>query len=190
MKTFANIKNKLGLWALVGALFTGPALAETADTSVIQTTDKMQLQWHEWDKFRDINEGRHDTATKFRERVFQQLGDTIAENAAQLPEGYILQMLVIDLDLAGDTSAQTRAGMSGVRVYNRGFAPAMSFKFAVLDAQQKVVIDGAESIYNRNYLSSRAASSFRTDSLAYDKEIINSWFRDTLLPEVEKRAAK
>ncbi|GGA85379.1 hypothetical protein GCM10011369_29250 [Neiella marina] len=186
MKSLTNMTGKwVALVIMAGALMSGAALAQEQETTVTQLTDNMQLQWHEWHNYRDINEGRHATATKYRTNVFKQLGDTIAANAAKLPEGYKLQMLVTDLDLAGDTSAKTQAGMRGVRVYDRAYSPAISFKFAVLDSTNSVVLEGAEALNNRNYLHSGGAYNFNQDKLAYDKSLIEQWFRRSLLPQVD-----
>ncbi|MBW8192143.1 DUF3016 domain-containing protein [Neiella marina] len=188
MKLSTRIQSVCGALAIVmTTLVSGAASADeqSMENSVSHTTDKMQLQWHEWDNYRDINEGRHETATKFRTRVFAELGETIATNADKLPDGWILQMLVIDVDLAGDTSAQTAAGMRGLRVFKHGFNPAMSIKYAVLDEQQNVVIEGAEVLSNRNYMNGKGSFAFNRDKLAYDKEIIDSWFADELLPAVD-----
>ncbi|MBD1388770.1 DUF3016 domain-containing protein [Neiella sp. HB171785] len=181
------MKSKLGVLILVaGAFCSGSALASDQQNVVTQVTDKMQLQWQDWHEYVDIRENYDETPPSFRQRVFKSLGDNIAENAEKLPQGYILQLLVVDLDLAGDASAKTQAGVLGVRVFDQGFAPAISFKFAVLDADGKVVLDGSEQLRNRNFLNGRGSMRFDHDRLAYDKELINTWFSKQVLPAVSQ----
>jgi hypothetical protein len=135
--------------------------------------DKLDLQFIAPEKFSDIGHGGYD-----RDRNLKTLSDYLQTLAAQLPEGQTLKLEVLDIDLAGEL--RPRAAQE-VRVL-RGTVdwPQMKLRYTLMQ-DGAVLKTGEAQLSDLGYLDHLRARDSSYGDLAYDKRMLQDWFRKTLL---------
>ena len=148
---------------LSGLFFSSVSLAATSEVT-----------WTEPDKYRDVHPG-NGHKKQFRERTFKNFDKHFAKLAAKLPEGQVLKIDVTDVDLAGDVN---HGGVNRIRVIKDIFFPRMKFSFQLVNADGSVEVSGDAELKDMSFL--RGTHQKRnTDSLAYEKNMIDKWFNKT-----------
>jgi hypothetical protein len=132
---------------------------------------KLDLQFITPEKFSDIGHGGYD-----RERNLKTLSDCLQTLAAQLPEGQVLKLEVLDIDLAGEL--RPRATQE-VRVM-RGTVdwPQMTLRYT-LTQNGAALKSGEAQLSDLGYLGTLRARDAAGGELAYDKRMLQDWFRKT-----------
>ncbi|GAA5134817.1 DUF3016 domain-containing protein [Thalassotalea piscium] len=133
-----------------------------------------QVVWQNPDKYRDVDAG-DGHRTKFKERTFSQLEQHFNKLAEQLPQGYMLKIEVSDLDLAGDVN---QGGINRLRIVKDIFYPRIDFSYQLLSADKVVVSENEIKLKDMNFLM-RNSSRYNSSSLAHEKKMLDSWFKDT-----------
>lgn len=113
-----------------------------------------------------------------RQAVLKDLTGHFAKLASRLPPGQDLNVEVLDIDLAGYVWP-ARWGGNEIRVV-RGMAdwPHMRLRYTITQIGQ-VLKSGEEDLQNMSY-SDRASRYFSSDSLRYEKQMIDDWFRNRI----------
>ncbi len=151
--------------AALGGLLLLAAGAAAAGVSVTFT---------EPDKFADVP-----FSSIERARVLDDLSRHISKLASKLPAGQELKIEVLDIDLAGRIDPNTR-GRDDLRVLQGGADwPQMRLRYS-LQQDGKVLKAGEERLSDMNYLN-RPGYLGNDTSLRYEKQMLESWFRSTLL---------
>ena len=179
--------NKVLTLSSIAALLMSPlALAETSDES--EQPDRVEIEWQNPKKFSDVR-AASGSNKKYRENTFKQLEKYLEKLATKLPEGQQLKITVTDLDLAGKVWPGHFVGVdttSDVRMIKRIDFPSMDFSYQLLNAEGQVLQEGTEEIKDMSF-QDRANRHFKNDSLRYEKNMLNDWFRKTLLkPQAEE----
>jgi hypothetical protein len=110
-----------------------------------------------------------------RAQVLADLSSHFGALAAKLPAGQEMNVEVLDLDLAGRNWPGIW-GARDLRVLEGGADwPHMKFRYTITEGG-KVLKSGEEIVQNMDYLwrLNRYSSS---DSLRYEKQMLDSWFR-------------
>lgn len=113
-----------------------------------------------------------------REDVLKDLRAHFDKLAAKLPAGQQLNVEVTDVDLAGRTWPSRFSGRD-IRILNGGADwPRISLRYTITQDGQ-VVKSGQEDLADMSYLQhmTRFASD---DSLAYEKRMLDRWFRERI----------
>jgi len=120
-----------------------------------------------------------------RERVLKDFSDYFATLNAKLPPGQNLKIEVLDIDLAGRMWPR-RNGGEDIRILNGGADwPRMRLHYT-LEQDGKVLRSGDEQVSNMSYMQgiSRYGDS---DTLRYEKQMLDDWFNKAIVPKVAKR---
>lgn len=123
------------------------------------------------DNFRDMPMAPSDRADILKELTehFESLGK-------DLPPGYDLRVEVLDLDLAGELRPNFR-GHNDIRILRGGADwPRMQVRYT-LEANGQVISRGEDALSDMNYLN-RSPRYAETDTLRYEKRMINEWFKE------------
>ncbi len=111
-----------------------------------------------------------------RERVLDELKTHILSMARHyLAPGQTLEIHVTDIDLAGDFEPWRGIEFDHIRILKEIYPPRMSLEFRLVDAQGKVLNEGKRRLQNLAYLMGLGMPT--SDSLRYDKDLINDWLR-------------
>lgn len=136
---------------------------------------QIDISFENVDKYTDIDSGR-ESQKRYTERVLHRVGEFFGDVAAKLPEDNTLQIVVNNIDLAGDTRFGS-GELWDVRLMTDLYSPWMTFDAKVLDASGTVRYEASEKIRDFNYLSRGPHANREFD---YEKHMIKRWGRDML----------
>ncbi|NNG24787.1 DUF3016 domain-containing protein [Telluria aromaticivorans] len=158
------MKSSIGKLALAGLLALGAGAASAGVT----------VNYVESDKFADLP-----FAPWEREEVLRDLADHFAKLGKALPPGVDLKVDITEIDLAGREYPNARSGRE-LRVLN-GMAdwPMIELRYT-LTSNGQVVGSGSERLSDMSYLN-RISRFSDSDSLRYEKRMIDDWFNKTIL---------
>ena len=165
------MKTKLLLTALIGLLATGAALAAKAD----KPASPVEVTFIAPEKFTEAKEGARDSE-RGRDALLDQLKTHLVATAAHyLATGQRLEIMVTDVDLAGDFEPWRGPNFDDIRILKDLFPPRVNLEFRLLGADGKVVSEGKRQLRDVGYLQSVALPT--TDPLRYDKQMLSDWLR-------------
>ena len=133
-----------------------------------QATGSVEVQWLKPETYTDA--GRSSTD---RERVMQTLGAHLQKLGQQLPPGQVLKLAITDLDLAGEIDLFRWHDLRVLR--GRTDWPRMSLRYA-LSADGRPLKSGEAQLQDMSYLFSPLLS-MRQEDLAFEKRMLNQWFK-------------
>lgn len=136
---------------------------------------KTEVVWKDYENYRDIRESSM-TRDKFRDQVFTTFEEHFAELAKKLPENYTLKIEVTDVDLAGDTRV---ASIHEMRVVKSIYPPSMKLTYQLLDDKGLQIKANDEEIRDLGFLSKSLPIKYRHKSFAYERNMLDDWFRKT-----------
>jgi hypothetical protein len=130
------------------------------------------------ENFTDVKDGEFAT-DKGRDAILARIRDYLVERTASLlPEGDRLTVTFTDIDLAGDFEPWRGPQWGDVRIIKDIYPPAFKFSYAVTDPSGRVVKQGSEDIRDLNFQMRVTIDT--TDTLRYEKDILDDWARSTL----------
>jgi hypothetical protein len=137
---------------------------------------------------RPSNESRK----KFREATFEHLNEYMNKLASALPEDQKLLMKVSDLDLAGQVWPISYLGLghggSDVRIVKNIDIPRINFSYQLLTQSGQVVKQAEVKLKDMSFLD-RSNRSFKSDSLRYEKNMLQRWFKKEFGTHIAKETA-
>lgn len=120
-----------------------------------------------------------------RERVLKDFSNYFESWNARLPAGQSLKIEVLDIDLAGRMWPR-RNGGEDIRVLNDGADwPRMRLHYT-LEQNGQTLRSGDEQLSNMSYMQ-RINRYWETDTLRYEKQMLDEWFDKTIVPKVAAR---
>jgi len=162
-----RLLNKTVLAAVLALLASSAAWAEVT------------VSYVKPEEFTDIDRSPID-----RENTLKNFTDYFKSLEKKLPAGQSLKIEVLDIDLAGRLYPR-RAG-SEIRIMNGGADwPHMHLKYT-LEQDGQVLRSGDEQLSNMDY-QGRIGAYFDSDPLRYEKQMLDDWFKKTIVPQVAKR---
>ena len=130
------------------------------------------------ENFTDVKDGDL-PSDRGRDAILARIRDYLVERTdTLLPVGDRLTITFTDIDLAGDFEPWRGLRWSDVRVVKSIYPPAFKFSYSVTDAAGRVVKQGAEDIRDLNFQTRMTIDA--SDSLHYEKDILDDWARSTL----------
>jgi len=141
---------------------------------------ELTLEWRHPDSYRDIRApGDHSTAD-YRQRVFDELGAELRRLASGLPARQRLELVVIDLDLAGELKHRGNMAYPGVRVETTDgrYPPRMQIEYRLLDADGSVLAAGDDRLEGSRMPGSRSPAGQRRKAFESEKQMLEGWFRE------------
>jgi len=157
MKT-STLVTVLGLFA--GVLSAEPAAAVTVD-------------FVDTDNFTDFTNS-YSFPDRGQDKIIENLSEYITTRAERkLPAGFSLQVVVTDVDMAGEFEPWRSSSSSDVRIVKDLYPPRINLSFRVVNAQGAVVAEGNRKLRDMGFMySGRALDS---DPLKYEKKLLDRW---------------
>ena len=166
------MKHATRFW-IAAALLLAAAGAASAGT--------VSVKYQDMDKYMDVpimEQGRAEMLKQFTEH-FQRL-------AQHLPAKQHLNITVTDIDLAGRVEPHRRHFIDDVRILRGGADwPSMQIQYT-LQQNGQVIKSGDEHVANMMYLN--RINRYDNDSLRYEKQMLDDWFREKFEPPKVSRA--
>jgi hypothetical protein len=114
-----------------------------------------------------------------RERTQRQLAAHFDRLARRLPDGQVLKVAMLDIDLAGELDT---LAFDHVRVLGRlPDRPRLAMSFQVL-AGDRVLEQGETVLTDSAYLE-RGPGRYRDQPLAYERRLLDDWFAAQVAPK-------
>ncbi|EDY84099.1 hypothetical protein VDG1235_3728 [Verrucomicrobiia bacterium DG1235] len=154
------------------------AAAYSTNAYAVKTEEsqiELRIQFEDSDHYTDIDNdyGRTD---KRAESVLKSVKNAFQKSANKyLPDGYILEVVITDIDLAGDRSPLTST-YGDYRVYKSIFPPRINFSYAVYDPSEKLIASGTTRESDIGYTFKFRGPWIRSDEKApYVTELVRGW---------------
>jgi|HubBroStandDraft_1064217.scaffolds.fasta_scaffold146527_2 DUF3016 family protein len=168
MKTLRLFSTALAM-AAACALHAADAAKGAARTEVI---------FDHPENFTDVKDSNFPT-DKGRDAILARIREYLVYCTSRLvPDGDKLTVTFTDIDLAGDFEPWRGPQWDDVRIVKAIYPPAFKFSYMVTDSAGRVVKQGAEDIRDMNFQTRVTIDT--SDSLRYEKAILDDWARETL----------
>lgn len=148
------------------------------------TNGRVNIEWQNPKSYTDIRPSNQ-SKKRFQEATFKKIEKFLEKLAGKLPEGQKLKMTVTDLDLAGHVWPGHMAGMNNtqdIRVIKRVDFPRMNFSYTLVDENGKMLKSGEEKLKDMSF-QSHNLGRIHSDGLRYEKNMLEHWFKKTLVPK-------
>ncbi|TDK23177.1 DUF3016 domain-containing protein [Luteimonas aestuarii] len=174
------------------------ALAATAaDARVRNVTDAdaprslsadgpVAVQWNDPAGFTELKFSGNRWESQRGNWVFQLADHLRKEAEKRLPEGERLEVTINDIDRAGRYEPGRGIHMDSIRIMRDFYPPMMDLTFTRYDAAGNVVDEGERRLRDTMYLSN-ASIGRSSDSLRYEKQMIDDWLRRELGQRIATR---
>jgi len=136
----------------------------------------VNIQWQHPDKYTDVQAGEG-SQQAFQKRVFSQLDKHFAKLAKKLPADQQLNIKVTNLDLAGDVNF---GNAQRIRIVRDIFIPRMVLSYQLLDSSGKTLKKQQVKLQDLSFMNN-ISLKYQNDSLGYEKNMIDNWFKKTFL---------
>lgn len=150
--------------------------ARAADVAV--SAPRVDVVFDHPENFTDVKDSNFPT-DKGRDAILSRIRDfLVRESTRYLPAGDALTITFSDIDLAGDFEPWRGARWDDVRIVKDIYPPAFKFTYLVTDPSGRIVRQGSENIRDLDFQVRLVPDT--TDTLRYEKDILNDWVRSTL----------
>ncbi|QQX82637.1 DUF3016 domain-containing protein [Shewanella sp. KX20019] len=155
--------------------------ADEAIANPVTENGIVKVEWQEPKSFRDVESGS-EIQSRFEKRTFEELTKNLNKEAAKiLKPNQKLEMVVTDLDLAGDVRPTFGATVNDLRVVKDLYPPRITFSYRVIEGD-RVIIAGNEKLTDLNFMNSIHKNSTRPNR--YENALLTSWLKDTIKPKL------
>lgn len=135
-------------------------------------TGKVEVKAAEPDKFFDIG-----ISTIARERNLQTLTEFLQKLGAQLPDGQVLTVELLDVDLAGHVNPMC---VQEIRVVRGGADwPKITLRYTLQDGSTTLK-SGEERLVDINYATHGRSARYANRELGYEMRMLQRWFDETI----------
>lgn len=93
----------------------------------------------------------------------------------RLPPSYRAEVVITDVDMAGEFEPWRRSGFDDVRIVKDLYPPRINLSFRVVNAAGETVLNGDRKLRDLNFMY--AARPLNSDPLRHEKELLAKWIR-------------
>lgn len=138
----------------------------------------VNVTWQDPDNYADVRPG-NETRDGFRERVFKDLDEVFAKNAKKLPDDLQLDLIVTNLDLAGDTLGYYTSSGYEIRIVKDIYWPRMSLTYSLKNKEGVEISSGKADLADMSFLFSQQLS-ITNSGFRFEEKMINNWFKSQI----------
>ncbi|MBT1444163.1 DUF3016 domain-containing protein [Shewanella sp. JM162201] len=168
---------------LVAGLFVAGSTmaADDASTNPVTEDGSVKITWQEPKKFRDVKSSG-EVQSRYENRMFETLTKELNKQASKsLKANQKLELVVTDVDLAGDVRPTFGATANDLRIVKEIYPPRMTFSYQVLDGDQ-VVIAGDEKLSNLNFMND--IRPVNDKPFMHESRLLTQWFDKQVAPKL------
>jgi len=166
---------------VMNTLFLIFAVLSTALVSATVHAAKVEVKWDDVKSFTDI-EAVNSRQDRFEQSVVEGLTEHLMKLGEQLPSDHQLNLTIHDVDLTGRVEPTFGDYVrTHQRVLDDLSYPKLVMTYEYVDGQG-TVMSSAKMVELKNLAPTstrRSAMASGRDSLYYEKELLNRWFKDT-----------
>lgn len=144
------------------------------------------VQWTDPSAFSDIRLSGNRWEARRGDWV-EQIAHYVRQRAErELPAGSTLDVTIRDIRRAGMYEPWHGPRMDHVRIIKDHYPPRIDLDFVLRGAGGNVIAEGPRELRDMGFLS-RAATTMNSDSLRYEKQLVDDWLRRDLRPAIAQR---
>ncbi|QFU24608.1 DUF3016 domain-containing protein [Shewanella eurypsychrophilus] len=164
-----------------GAALSGIAVAEEVVENPVTEQGMVKITWQDPKSFRDVK-AASDIQSRYEARTFETLTKNLNKEAGKIlkPEQK-LEMIVTDLDLAGDVRPTFGATMNDIRVIQDIYPPRITFSYSILEGD-KVVMVGDEKLTDLGFM--HTVGRMNDKPLRFEDKLLADWMKKTVKPKL------
>jgi len=173
---------KLTYILLAGVLTSTAAIAadEIVENPVTEQ-GMVKIEWQEPKNFRDVK-AVGDIQSRYEKRTFELLTKNLNKEAGKtLKSEQKLEMLVTELDLAGDVRPTFGATMNDIRLVEELYPPRITFSYKILEGD-KVIMAGDEKLTDMGFMQRVGRASDKP--MRYESKMLADWLKKTVEPKL------
>ncbi len=161
----------------VAVLLLSALLAATASAG------EVKVEYKDYKKFTDMKPAS-EARGSFEKRTMASFDKIFADLAKKLPEGYSWNVVVTDIDLAGDVNHMITQTGQQIRVIKDIFIPRVNFSYTLLDQNKVVVAEETELKLKDMGFMTRASNTRANEANEHERVMLERWFKDKIQPAV------
>ena len=166
----------VSLAIVLTAAFAGHAFARSP------LPERVQVTWAPTEQLTEVKDNQFQRGWLRPKDWMQALSDHLRRRADRiLPPGEQLHVKIEDIKLAGAFEPWHRPGLDDVRIMKDIYPPDMKLHFTLLAADGSTIREGDAKLRDSSYLQRSIANT--TDSLRYDKRMIDEWLSKEFRPK-------
>jgi hypothetical protein len=155
----------------------------TTHAAPTRTIARAEVAFFEPTKFTDVRDSYMGDFE--RTTYLDQIRDHLLEQAKYyVPEGHMLSVTFMDIDMAGDFEPWRGPRFDDIRIVKDIYPPRMVLNFRLTDAEGNVVKQGKRELRDLAFMM-KITMSFRDDSVRHEKALLDDWLRAEF-PRVRK----
>ncbi|MEW9622809.1 DUF3016 domain-containing protein [Rhodanobacter geophilus] len=154
------------------ALLGTPAMAAT-----VAAPANVTVSYDHPEQFTETHKVRALTPTRDDDGYLKTLKAWIEDRAGRmLPPGERLDIVVTDIDRAGNFEPWRPYPLREVRIIKDIYPPRIDLRFHLLDADGKVIREGTRKLRDPGFMTDSTSTS-GNDNLRYEKALLDRWLR-------------
>lgn len=153
---------------------------------------EVKVEYKDYKKFTDMKPANEPRGS-YEKRTMANFDKIFADIAKDLPEGYSWNVVVTDIDLAGDVNHMMTQTGQQIRVIKDIFIPRINFSYTLLDQNKVVVLEEKDLKLKEMGFMSRSNVSRVGEAFEHERGMLERWFKETIKPAVashQNNAAK
>jgi hypothetical protein len=161
----------------VAVMLLSALLAATASAG------EVKVEYKDYKKFTDMKPAS-EARGSFEKRTMASFDKIFADLARKLPEGYSWNVVVTDIDLAGDVNHMITQTGQQIRVIKDIFIPRINFSYTLLDQNKVVVAEEKELKLKDMGFMTRTSNTRANEANEHERVMLERWFKDKIQPAV------
>ncbi len=170
-------------YILFAGVLTSTAVIAADETVENPVTEQgvVKIEWQDPKSFRDVK-AVGDIQSRYEKRSFETLTKNLNKEASKtLKSEQKLEMLVTDLDLAGDVRPTFGATMNDIRLVEELYPPRITFSYKILEGD-KVIMAGDEKLTDMGFMQRVGRASDKP--MRYESKMLTDWLKKTVEPKL------
>ena len=171
------MNRRIAPFVLLAALFAVPALAGTPATAAATAPTNVTVSYDHPEQFTETRKVRA-LAPQLTSDDYLKVLKAYMENRAgkMLPPGDHLDIVVTDIDRAGNFEPWRPYPLREVRIIKDIYPPRIDLRFRLTDASGNVLREGTRKLRDPGFIADGISRSMN-DNLRYEKGLIDRWLR-------------
>lgn len=134
----------------------------------------VEVNFVDSDNFTDFTATR--SASTAHPKYAKELSQFIVRKTEdRLPPGYRAEVVITDVDMAGEFELWRRGGFDDVRVVKDLYPPRINLSFRVINENGDIVAQGDRKLRDLNFMF--GVRPLNSDPLRHEKELLADWIR-------------
>ncbi len=172
---------KLTYLLFAGTMVFGFAVADEVAENLVTEQGVVKITWQNPKDFRDVK-AVSDIQSRYETRTFETLTKGLNKEAIKIlkPEQK-LELVVTDLDLAGDVRPTFGATMNDIRLVKDIYPPRITFSYTIFE-NDNVIMVGNEKLVDMDFIHNIGHMSNKP--LRYENKLLADWMKKTVEPKI------